>query len=406
MPPVDTKAKPAGGGGASPAPLEDALSASALPADAVGGDTLADRMGELFAGAYGQEAEFRSLVAGMAGTSDKWTKDDPGRTGILIRPGEKDVGRSVEKATEVDKKTGKMAGAEAQRDLLAGSIVYPDLEALYLGRKELQARVEAMGGKIEREKNRIDDPATRDFLLNVRMASGLVVEVQLHLAATIDAKMFTKTESPADPGGELGGMTAYDGHDAYDYNRVLMAGIDALCAAPGIDRVAHGEDVDYMLLEMGLLSARYGDIQAGLMKAAWKRVTDADAEGAYFERLKKAPKLADEAAMQDLSAIKADMKAKDTAAVTKYGADLQKFTDGAKAALAKIAAGDASEPATSSDELEIAGILRRYGGQLAEVHAKKASSYPGYHVADSAIGGLIAEMDSLASRLEATAAGR
>ena len=76
------------------------------------------------------------------------------------------------------------------------------------------------GATIVRLKNRITDENNHDFLINIRLASGFIVELQLHLAQTLEGKQGTPVKVRADR-DKQGGFGRYTTHDAYDYLRIL-----------------------------------------------------------------------------------------------------------------------------------------------------------------------------------------
>lgn len=74
------------------------------------------------------------------------------------------------------------------RDLVAGTIVHPDIGRLY---RVIEALAEGRGIAVVRAKDRIAEPIPtgyRDILLNLRMDNGFVAELQLNVPQMIEAK--------------------------------------------------------------------------------------------------------------------------------------------------------------------------------------------------------------------------
>lgn len=144
------------------------------------------------------------------------------RSTLKARRSLKSMDRAIDKAKETEEKDGKAHEAVTGLvDIIAGSLIFDSLKDLALGYKLLKTKLAESGARIVRLKNRVADEAnTRDMLLNIRMASGFVVELQLHLKPTFDAKQGHPKKVKADKGTK-GGHYSYTGHDAYDYKRIL-----------------------------------------------------------------------------------------------------------------------------------------------------------------------------------------
>lgn len=179
-----------------------------------------EQLGLLYAASTVQSADFADLV----GT---WAQALGGRPSV--RAGVKNMDRSVEK--------GGAEGVVDQRDTLAGTVMFDDLPGLWEGVQGLDAALGATGASLVRLKNRIEEPLTRDLLANVRLPSGLVVELQLHLSDVIAIKMGEGGErapkdvdavgqgsgAPLDAQGIVMGQKEMHTHDVYDYARILEA---------------------------------------------------------------------------------------------------------------------------------------------------------------------------------------
>lgn len=176
----------------------------------------AEDMGTLMALAELEAPGFHSLMKKVAADSNAEYK---------YRKGLKSASRTLVKAKEYEKglkddTKAELHGVESMVDMIAGSLVFKSLAGLAAGYNTLRTALDGKGAEIVRVKNRIEKAHLRDFLLNIKMPSGFIVELQLHLAPTIDAKMGKSVKVDADSTGK-GGHTKYTGHDAYDYQRIL-----------------------------------------------------------------------------------------------------------------------------------------------------------------------------------------
>lgn len=173
----------------------------------------ADDMAQLYALAKLEMPGFFLLMEGIAAE----TKSD-----FKARRSLKSMDRAIDKSKETEAKDGDAQGAVTGLvDIIAGSLIFDSLKGLARGYKLLKKRLEKSGARIVRLKNRVlDEPNLRDILMNIRMASGFVVELQLHLKPTFDAKQGHPKRVKADK-GTTGGHYSYTGHDAYDYKRIL-----------------------------------------------------------------------------------------------------------------------------------------------------------------------------------------
>lgn len=270
------------------------------------------------------QQEFNSIVSDLAK-----------RTGgnAVLRTEMKKMSRSVAKGREKLKENPHMTGQKAvasQTDILAGSVVYPNLNYFLNGWKELEGLLAKHGASIVRMKNRMHEPQLRDFLINFRMKSGFVAELQLHLTDTIAVKQGNPKETSLDPQGSIGGWKSYSGHDTYDYTRIIdafMKEFESLPFAP--EEKHHRNKTNHELRreaskiqQVGLnkkdkkgansemseikkikktitkrhltksfratqkkLRDRYAEIQKELMDSAWQNVIAASTEGESFHKL-------------------------------------------------------------------------------------------------------------------------
>jgi hypothetical protein len=178
----------------------------------------ADDMGLLMAMAELEAPGFHRLMKAVATK----TKSD-----YKYRKGLKSVSRSITKAKEYEENLNKEGDEAAERhgvdsmiDMIAGSLIFKNLGDLFKGYSILKTELANKHATIVRFKNRMHKAHLRDILMNIKMRSGFVVELQLHLAPTIGAKMGKPSKVAADASGK-GGHTAYTAHDAYDYQRII-----------------------------------------------------------------------------------------------------------------------------------------------------------------------------------------
>lgn len=188
----------------------------------------AHEMGVLYAASDMEIAGFGDRVRGWG--------DKLGGVG-LTRPSVKNLARSVEKgANDGDK------AVVTQRDTLAGTVKFNSPSEMLAGMEHLNEVLEGDGCKVLRMKNRMKVGKLRDFLINVALPSGLVVELQIHLSSVIDVKMTPNKErqpkaydaegngdgTPLDARGMVFGKREMHTHDAYDFDRAIDAFTDDL----------------------------------------------------------------------------------------------------------------------------------------------------------------------------------
>lgn len=237
----------------------------------------AEDMGLLMAMAELEAPGFHSLMKTVAAKS---------KCEYKYRKGLKSVSRSIVKAKEyqadLEKKKDDQAelhGAESMIDMIAGSLIFNSLGDLAAGYGILRATLDEKGATIVRLKNRIEKAHLRDFLLNIKMPSGFIVELQLHLAPTIGAKMGKPVKVDADSSGK-GGHTDYTAHDAYDYQRIIdpfIGIINGITFSTYIDPLDENEK--YELAKERTLSRYMGagtkdDLSAYLKLEPYKKKTE------------------------------------------------------------------------------------------------------------------------------------
>lgn len=172
----------------------------------------AEDMATLYALAKLEMPGFFVLMEGIA----KETKST-----FKARRSLKTMDRAIDKAKESEEEQGdERVAVTGLTDIIAGSLIFDSLRDLLRGYRTLTKKLAEASAQIVRLKNRINNPYTRDFLLNIRMKSGFVVELQLHLKPTFDAKQGDPKKVKADK-SKRGGHYKYTGHDAYDYMRIL-----------------------------------------------------------------------------------------------------------------------------------------------------------------------------------------
>jgi hypothetical protein len=207
---------PASGGGSAPAkPASPAVVQRVTAKD----------LGDLYTMAALDGPRFHKLMKEVATATECKYK---------YRKGLKDMPRALvkirEKEHDLEAKGSATAETDAVRslvDMVAGSLVFKSLPDLRTGLLALPAQLAGYGAKIVRLKNRINKPLLRDFLLNIRMKSGFVAELQLHLEPTLEGKQGKPREVTADTSA-AGGHTHYAGHDAYDYSRIVEPFVSVL----------------------------------------------------------------------------------------------------------------------------------------------------------------------------------
>lgn len=191
-------------------------------------DVSAEKIGVLYAATVASRRPWEELV-------DGWADALGGRP--LHRPGTgmKGMDRSIDKAS-----SGGDTGVETQRDTLGSTIEFADLTAMAAGVAALERTVAGDGGEVVRFKNRMRNPYLRDFLVNIRMPSGLVTELQIHVADVLAVKMGEGKERVArDSAGHaldskrVMGLRKLHTHDVYDYRRDLDAFAGELAGLAG-----------------------------------------------------------------------------------------------------------------------------------------------------------------------------
>ena len=127
---------------------------------------------------------------------------------VHLRPGDglKKPGRVQEK---IDRDY-KEEGAKRVIDVLGGTLLYDTATDVKASIDAIKAQAEAMGGKVERIKDRFAKPSGgyKDFLLSIRMPNGFVTEVLVTTKAMSEAKM-----GP--------------GHDIYEANQAIAEALSS-----------------------------------------------------------------------------------------------------------------------------------------------------------------------------------
>lgn len=187
----------------------------------------------------------------------------------------KSMDRAMDKAKENEVKLGDQYEAVKNlADIIAGTLIFDSLKALAAGYKTIKRLLAADGARIVRLINRINNVNTRDFLLNIRMKSGFVVELQLHLRPTFDAKQGDPKKVRADK-SKSGGHYKYTGHDAYDYKRILEPFITELGTLSFDDVPDEDEAHEYAKLRT-MTHFMGSDDETGLADALQLEVTKKD----------------------------------------------------------------------------------------------------------------------------------
>jgi hypothetical protein len=171
-------------------------------------------LGRLYAAAEMDQTNFTRLVS-------HWAKETGGAA--KVRHEVKDMGRLAQKVREKAREDGIEEDVAIGRmyDVLGGTIVYKNLDDFFAGYNKLKDELApAARATIVRLKNRITQKNNRDFLINIKLESGFIVELQLHLEATLAGKQGDPVKVKADRERQ-GGFGRYTGHDAYDYTRIL-----------------------------------------------------------------------------------------------------------------------------------------------------------------------------------------
>lgn len=389
----------------------------------------ADDMGLLMAMAELEAPGFHRLMKAVASKTNSDYK---------YRKGLKSVSRSITKAKEYEAKLNisgdKQAarhGVESMVDMIAGSLIFKNLGDLSAGYQILQTELTNKQATIVRLKNRMDKPHLRDILLNIKMRSGFVVELQLHLAPTIGAKMGKPSKVAADSSGK-GGHTVYTAHDAYDYQRIIepfIAILSTIRFSTYIDpadeyekhelvkeRTLHrymdaGTDTDlsaYLKLEpykkqteenlnrlSTALNTLYPKVMQELMDKAWNSVKIQPNHQRDYAAV-TAIEAIDGVVMQDLNTSKAYWPT-----TKKFkGNDKQKKAEVDR--LIKIHKIDAKASLTAglSEDSGPVKLLKELSRDLHNVRAEKKKHHPETIKDDSAIDSLITGMKQIVTMLE------
>lgn len=270
-------------------------------------------LGVLFAASEALNPVFQDLVAKWAATLGGAAK---------TRPKVKGMDRSVDKASDG---TG---GVATQRDTLAGTIYFEDLPTMLTAVQSFASVIAEDGATLVRMKNRIDKAHLRDFLCNIRLKEGLVVEVQLHHAAVLAIKQVEGAERAPrlfdgagegsgellDPRGGAIGLREMHTHDAYDYVRILED-LDAdLTPSWGQLRAWASEQSGGPGHERMILTRLFLDrtdklvtaltaMQVGLMGETWKGVSSSEEDLAAYRSLTLIRAVEDQSADQDMKAL-------------------------------------------------------------------------------------------------------
>lgn len=230
------EAAPAGGADAAAAPAAAAPARVPDPTDPTARrDAMAGHLGTLFATARIAKYEFKDTVRRWASKDGTTTRPVKGRTVVFrgdgpghtrdekLYSGMKKIGRSVTKAIEKVSMEGKTieSASRAQTDVLGATIRYDTLSGMRRHLPKLKKRIRA-DGELVILKNRITDPNNRDMLLNIRLRSGLTIEVQLALSNILARKQETKGIVPSEM-RETVGMGAATTHQVYDVKRELQS---------------------------------------------------------------------------------------------------------------------------------------------------------------------------------------
>jgi hypothetical protein len=272
-----------------------------------------EEIGVLFAASELLNERFQQLVA-------DWAEELGGTP--KTRPKVKGMDRSIDKASDG---TG---GVATQRDTLAGTIYFDSLTEMLDAVTRLSQVIEEDGATLVRMKNRIATKHLRDFLCNIRLEEGLVVEVQLHHAAVFAIKQVPGAERAPraydgsgegsgalldDRGGAIG-LREMHTHDAYDYVRILED-MDAdltpyWSLLEGWSKEsASGPNKERMLLtrlfldRSDALVTQLSKIQQGLMGETWAEATGSEDELAAYEELVGVRGVQTDDADQDMEAL-------------------------------------------------------------------------------------------------------
>jgi hypothetical protein len=203
--------------------LPAASGAPAAPASAPVQRLQPEHLAALFAMADAERSTFEILVRSLADATN-------GKAVLRPSPGMKKMGRSIDKTREKEQELGgkEQEAVQLQTDILAGTIAYKTLPDMAEAVPQIEGLLALEGCIVARAKNRIADENLRDFLINIRMPSGLVVEIQLHFEAMLDVKQGKSRRSAKDPGH--GPLTKYTSHDLYDVLRIMREYMDELAA--------------------------------------------------------------------------------------------------------------------------------------------------------------------------------
>lgn len=353
----------------------------------------------------------------------RWARDTGGEG--RVRPGMKDMPRALDKIASKEAaytRSGAHGTAaartrvavSAQTDILAGTIMYDSIKDMQRGLRKLKdTTLPGEGAAIVRFKNRMRMKFIRDFLLNIRMPSGYVVELQIHLRPIIAAKMEVKSAVEADT-SSAGGYRTYDTHDAYDYARIFET-FDTLPrmlaratmskedrheavkarAAHAMTATAAGladakrlaavitldKEVPAFLEKFQSVYKLYNDIMSEIMEKTWERVfseatTDrgrrselaGDVERAAFMKVKGLPAVDYEEAtptddLQDLRSIRTFWEGQDEATVARFAGLRRRYKGVMRRTIADAPA--------AADTTTALGMLDVFYHMLKEKHEKK-----------------------------------
>lgn len=243
---------------------------------------VAEHMGRLFGVAYLEKTHFRKLVRAWAKADDttpggeavfRPEEELTAPKGVRAYSGMKKLDRSLQKVKEKMEPTkdGKPGSApleavSAQTDLLAATIQFKELGHILTHMPVLRRRIAESGATIVRLKNRLKMPGLRDFLINIRLPSGFVVELQLHLEAALEIKQ-SRAVPLSDKEARIMGMRKAMTHDVYDYSRLLseMRGTfpDLEAFAAAYDK-GESEDLLRRRMRERTIDDPYGEVAASM----------------------------------------------------------------------------------------------------------------------------------------------